>query len=512
MRVVFRADASPIIGTGHVVRCLTLAGALKRQGADVEFVCREMAGGFADAIAAGGYRLHLLSPGREAPDRGGPVHAAWLHASAAEDADATREAIAGGVRPDWLVVDHYALDARWETALRPHAKRLTVIDDLADRRHDCDLLLDQNLVGNAEIRYAGKVPAHCGFMLGPHYALLQPEYAELHDCIPPREGPIQRILVYFGGGDAHNLTGMAINAFMSLGRADIQLDVVASARSPHAETIHRQVAGQSNIHLHGDLPTLAPLMAGADLAIGAGGATSWERCCLGLPSAVITLAENQRPIAAELARREVIRWLGHVGEVGEADLVRVLKELLNEGLAESWSNACRQLVDGQGANRVCAILTLSPATPLRVRRVRLDDEALVLQWANDPLVRQNAFSAGYIDAATHRAWFRTRLRDLVHCRFYIVETRDGLPIGPVRFGRSGSEWEVHYSVDALCRGVGLAKPMLEAAIANLRSDEAGALVFGRVKEDNRLSRRVFEGLGFAPDAAPGGEIVYRRPA
>lgn len=518
--ITFRTDASLSIGTGHVMRCLTLAMALKRKGAEVLFVSREHSSHLCGEIAARGFMVARLPvmPERQPDNTIGevdlPDHAHWLGASWQQDAEETQEAINKTFgATDWLIVDHYALDARWETLLRPHTKRLMVIDDLADRPHDCDLLLDQNLFSNAEGRYAGKVPAHCGLMLGPHYALLQPEYAELHDRIPPREGPIQRILVYFGGADTNNLTEMAIGAFLSLGRFDIDLDVVVSASSPHAEAIHQHVAGQSNIHLHGNLPTLAPLMTQADLAIGACGATTWERCCLGLPSLVITLAKNQRPIADELARQGMIRWLGHVSEVNEPTLAHLLGELLNEGLPETWSQHCRQLVDGQGTSRVCSVLTLSPNTPLQARSARLDDEALILRWANDPRVRQNAFSTGAIDASTHRAWFRKRLRDLDRCYLYVVETPDGFPIGQVRFERSGEEWEIHYLLDARCRGAGLAKPMLQTAMLELRLNESGAIVFGRVKEDNRASQRVFEGLDFESKSmtqAGAGEIVYYR--
>lgn len=360
MKVVFRADASLTIGMGHVMRCLTLATALKGKGAEILFVSREHPGHLCQEIAARGcgvFRLPGMS-GSRADDITGGVnllkHAHWLGASWEHDAEETSEAVGRIFRTvDWLIVDHYALDARWESALRSHTKRLMVIDDLADRSHDCDLLLDQNLFGNAEARYAGKVPAHCGLMLGPHYALLQPMYGELRPRIPSREGPIRRIFIYFGGSDAGNLTGMTISACLLLGHSDIDLDVVVNANSPHAESIRRQTAGHSNIHLHSDLLTLAPLMTRADLAVGASGATTWERCCLGLPSLVITLAENQRPIAAELARRGLICWLGHVGDVTVDAIKRTIRELIEARAALARMSArASELVDGLGTTRV----------------------------------------------------------------------------------------------------------------------------------------------------------------
>jgi len=208
-----------------------------------------------------------------------------------------------------------------------------------------------------QTRYAGKVPADCRLLLGPEYALLQPIYAELHDRIPPREGPVRHILISFGGSDRDNLTGRALAAFLSLNRPDIDVDVVISDSSPYASEIRTQVAGHANIHLHSNLPTLAPLMARADLAIGAAGTTSWERVCLGLPALVVTLAENQRPIADGLFRSGLVRWLGHKDEVSEQGIRQVLVELIEEGIDKEWSLRCRATVDGQGLTRIGDALT-----------------------------------------------------------------------------------------------------------------------------------------------------------
>ena len=364
LQIVFRTDASLTIGTGHVMRCLTLANALAKKGADVSFICREHEGHLCDLIEERGFVVHCLP----APTDGfraevDPIHAAWLGASWEDDAEQTDTAIrAWGVKPDWLVVDHYALDRRWESALRPLVGSIFVIDDIADRVHDCDLLLDQNLVADMHTRYTGKVPADCSLLLGPEYALLQPIYAELHDRLPPREGPIRRVLIAFGGADRDNLTGRALGAFLSLNRTEISLDVVIPSSSPYASEIRDQAAGHANIHLHGSLPSLAPLMARADLAIGAAGTTSWERLCLGLPALVVTLAENQRPIADGLHRQGLVRWLGHKDEVTEQSLRRALTELIEEGIDEEWSLRCRSTVDGKGITSItnCLQKQLNP--------------------------------------------------------------------------------------------------------------------------------------------------------
>jgi len=509
MKVIFRTDASLQIGSGHVVRCLTLANALRERGAQCRFICREHPGHLLGLIRMQGFEAVILpmqaegAPHPAESDEQPLAHAAWLGADWRTDVEQTKVGV-GETAVDWLIVDHYALDARWESALRSQCRKIMVIDDLADRHHDCDLLLDQNLVADMANRYDGKLPAHCGRMLGPAYALLQPQYAELHPRVPPREGPVQRVLVFFGGADADNLTGRAIAAFLSLGLYDVALDVVINPASPNAAAIRYQIKGDGQITLHEGLPSLAPLMVQADLAIGAGGATSWERCCLGLPSLVITLAENQKPIAAELERRGLIRWLGHKDEVSEAALAQAMKDIFDSGLLSDWSKNCQWLVDGRGTGRVVSILMLDAQTPLKARLARLDDEDLILQWANDPLVRQNAFAPDEIAPATHRTWFRKRLRDPEHCRLYVVETDDGFPVGQVRFDQADEAWEIDYAIDARACGWELGKPLLLTAMQALRGSTKGALLFGRVKYANGASGRIFEALGFKSENLGGG--------
>ncbi|MDR0674505.1 MAG: UDP-2,4-diacetamido-2,4,6-trideoxy-beta-L-altropyranose hydrolase [Zoogloeaceae bacterium] len=493
MNIVFRVDASSVMGTGHVMRCLTLADALGASGANCRFLCREHPGNLVERIRGRSYPVETLAlSGKRDADL---FHSHWLGATQEEDAAACVALLAQNAPADWLIVDHYALDERWEKALRPHGRNTMVIDDLADRRHDCDLLLDQNLVANGARRYDALLPESCGRMLGPRYALLQPRYAELHDRIPPREGEIHRILVYFGGVDAHDLSGMAVDAFLSLENPEIALDLVIHPTVPHAAALHEKAARHSNVTLHENLPGLAPLMAKADLAIGACGATSWERCCLGLPALVVTLAENQRPIARELHARGLIHWLGDASEITLETLSQALKESLSQGLP-AMSEACRALVDGGGGERVANILTINRKTPLVARPAEWKDEDLLLEWANDPLVRKHSFQPEAIDRNTHRKWFRERLREFEQSKLYIVETESGFPVGQARFDRLGEEWEMDYSLDARLRQRHLGRPLLRTALLKFRQETPVPLILARVKENNPESRRLLESLGF----------------
>lgn len=356
MKVVFRTDGSTFMGQGHVMRCLTLANVLRERGAEISFVCREHPGHLCDLIAQRGFGVHRLPLAVEGVSQL-PGHAGWLGASWQADAEQTRQVVQGlGGTADVLIVDHYAIDHRWETALRPSAARILAIDDLADRVHDCDILLDQNFFSDLSTRYDGKVPSGCVTLLGPCYALLQPVYAELHSQVALRDGPVRRIFVFFGGADTENLTGLSVAAFQQLGRPDIHLDVVMTEKNSRYQGIEKAIEGWSNICLHGPLPSLGPLMATADLAIGAGGATVWERLCLGLPSVVISLAENQKPVCEDLADTELIQYLGYKDQVNGAFLRDTLGRIVDLPNLAEWSRECYAVCDGEGVPRVADLI------------------------------------------------------------------------------------------------------------------------------------------------------------
>ena len=361
MNVVFRTDSSAKIGSGHVMRCLTLASALKQSEVNVLFICRDHKGNLSELIKKHGFDVWMLPAAPEGTqDQDFLDSSTWLGAQWKEDAQQTLAAIKSlGIKPDMIVVDHYSIDHHWESKMRASAGRLMVIDDLADRVHDCDLLLDQNLIAKMNTRYTGLVSKGCDMLLGPEYSLLQPIYSELQKGLPSRKGPIKRILVFFGELGEKNLTGLTLSALDHFNRPDIHIDVVIGSNYPHAKAIRKQVEGHENFHLHGRLPTLATLMTKADLAIGASGATNWERLCLGLPAIVVSLAENQRGIAEELNRRGLVQWLGHQESVDEEALTRALGNLIEKGLDEEWSLRCRSTVDGKGVNRVCSALSMT---------------------------------------------------------------------------------------------------------------------------------------------------------
>lgn len=357
MRVAFRADASVEIGTGHVMRCLTLADALREGGAGCLFLCRRHDGHLLDLIAARGHRAVALPPCEAgtatAADPAAPAHARWLGTNWAVDAQDSREALAGAV-VEWLVVDHYALDRRWEQAMRPHCRRLLAIDDLADRPHDCDLLLDQNLGRGAE-DYRDLLPPGAQTLIGPRYALLRPEFAALRaESLARRERPqFRHMLVTMGGVDKGDATGAVLDALDGCDLPpDLRITVVMGPHAPWLRQVQARAATMSRpTRVLAGVSDMARLMTEADLAIGAAGSTSWERCCMGLPTIQLVLAENQRALAMALQEAGAAVIATDASQV--ADLLRAkLSPGTMPEFLRTLSLAAACVSDGGGAMRV----------------------------------------------------------------------------------------------------------------------------------------------------------------
>ncbi|MCQ4240370.1 UDP-2,4-diacetamido-2,4,6-trideoxy-beta-L-altropyranose hydrolase [Stutzerimonas stutzeri] len=371
LKICFRADASLQIGTGHVMRCLTLADALVTRGADCQFLCREHQGNLIELIRNKGYIVHVLAA-RTEPDaveesslaikaasgEQGLAHSHWLGATQAEDAEACIPILAA-LQPDWLIVDHYALDACWEQILKRHSRKLMVIDDLVDRLHICDLLLDQTF-GRQSEDYRAWVPDHCRLLCGSQYALLRPEFAVLRAySLERRVTPqLRKLLITMGGVDKDNATGQVLEALRnSPPPAGCRITVVMGATAPWLDDVRNQAQGMPwPTRVLVGVDDMAQLMADSDLAIGAAGSTSWELCCLGVPSLLICTAANQRTVIAALASASATVELDQaaLSEPDAAQFRAQHVELMDN--LEAYAVAAARVTDGCGASRVCAQL------------------------------------------------------------------------------------------------------------------------------------------------------------
>jgi UDP-2,4-diacetamido-2,4,6-trideoxy-beta-L-altropyranose hydrolase len=325
--IAFRTDASSQIGTGHFMRCLTLADELKKHGAEVRFISRNLPAHLKDVLDAKGMEYMPLRVDSVQEPSDELAHSNWLSTSQAQDAQATIQALADQLW-DWVVVDHYALDARWEQKLRSLCRKLMVIDDLADRSHDCDILLDQNFYRNQKQRYKGLIPEHCSALLGPAYVLLRPEFAEAKRQFKGRDGTIKRILVFFGGSDPSNETSKVLVALQQLNRSQISIDVVVGLTNINRIAIQKLCQKLPNATYHCNVSNMAVLILNADLGIGAGGSAMWERCYLGLPTITVVSANNQLRTTEDVADIGAIEYLGLSGALAAMDYANAISKVL----------------------------------------------------------------------------------------------------------------------------------------------------------------------------------------
>ena len=352
--VAFRVDASVAIATGHFMRCLTLANELRRRGCTVRFLMRHTTDGVTDLLARSGLECAALAPRIHHETLCGTSHAEWLGVEQEDDAADTLEAL-GDELWDWMVVDHYGIDARWEDAVAMAVGRLTVVDDLADRPHRASILLDQNLFPDLHTRYKPWLPESAIPLLGPRYALVRPEFLQARNGISRQGGGASpRLLVSFGGVDAANTTGIVLEAIRRLRPRFPRLygDVVVGPDHPQLQEILSECKAMG-LAWHVQTDRMAELMASADLALGGTGSTSWERCCLGLPAVCTPGGYNQIAIGRGLAASGAALLLeGDASSSVESWQDAIAGLLSDKAAMIAMSDAAFNLVDGMGALRV----------------------------------------------------------------------------------------------------------------------------------------------------------------
>lgn len=346
MKVVIRTDASLQIGTGHVMRSLTLAHDMK-DDSEIEFICREHEGSLISYIQNQGFKVNVLPEDMKFDLKGELAHSTWLGATQQQDAEQCKP-ILESIKPDWLIVDHYALDKTWQALLKKTYNKLMVIDDLADRNHQCDLLLDQTY-GRQISDYRHLVPEKCQMLLGSQYALLRPEFSEWRDYSLKRrsEPEFKKLLITMGGVDSDNVTCQVLEAirYIQLSQ-DIEIIVVMGGTAPHLNEVKTQANSMPyNTKVMVNVNNMAERMANADLAIGAAGATTWERCCLGLPTIQMVISVNQITIAKQLAKNNAIQHIENIEQL--QGLMQGTQKWMSH-ISQLASNVC----DGWGSSRV----------------------------------------------------------------------------------------------------------------------------------------------------------------
>ena len=341
MRAIFRCDSSTLIGSGHVIRCRTLARQLRKEGVESYFVCRNHIGNFNRFINGEFtvYELKALQGDGKNNDECRDMnfnYTEWLGCNQETDALDTFNAInqLKADQGDWIIIDHYGINSVWENhfldLFEVGKPRICVIDDLANRKHNASLLIDQSYTGNPQQNpYEELTPKSCLSLLGPAYALLDESFALQKKKVRERK-KVKQVLVYFGSVDKFRLTNCVLEVFNNKYLKDIAVDVVLPSSNGNFKEVKLMCNKRANTNLHSFLPNLAELISNADLAIGAVGSTTWERICLELPTVAITVADNQELIAQELNKKGYIYLIGNACKESIDQITDKLDEFLKQ--------------------------------------------------------------------------------------------------------------------------------------------------------------------------------------
>lgn len=350
MKIVIRVDASSIIGVGHVMRCIALADEIVRQNSDVIFICRELDGDMNEFISSKGYEVIIL-PQQSSVDKS--------DICLEDDANTTIAILKNIGVVDWLIVDHYKIDKQWELLVCDFANNIMVIDDLADRPHHCDILLDQNYYSDMDVRYSNLLPKKCITLLGPTYVIFRQEFRD--KCIEPRSrtGEINTILLFLGGGDSENVTGKCIKSLQMLNVPEINVDVIVGSSNSLKGEIKNICDELSNFNYYCQTERMAEFIDNADLCIGAGGTTTWERGLLGCPALTIICAENQYRTTIDLDNIGAIKCVGRTEDVTSELIYDELNDLIGDNTkVQALSNNIQKIMGNNNGNGASQIIEL----------------------------------------------------------------------------------------------------------------------------------------------------------
>lgn len=484
MLALFRADAGARTGAGHVMRCLALAQALRDDGGRAAFASTAPPPALAARLAA----------------EGGAVVPLAVEPGSRDDARRTA-ALAADVGADWVVVDGYHFDDAYEHELKRHGVRLLAFDDYGHAGHAAaDVVLNQNL--HAAAGLYPRVGPSTRLLLGTRFVLLRREFQAWRGWQRQVPGTASKVLVTLGGTDPDNVTMLVLEGLKRLTAGDIEAVVVIGGDNPRygelAESA-RETGGA--VRVLRDVADMPSLMAGADVAVGAGGTTAWERAFFQLPGLIIVLADNQCDVADRLVAVGAAWSLGLASKLTAEAVAARLSQLLGDARARvEMAEAAGNLVDGRGADRVVAELR---RRSLRLRPAVPDDCRLLWRWANDPAVRTSAFTVAPIPWDEHTAWLAGKLRDPA-CFLYVLLDGRSRPVGQIRFDLRDGHAEVDVSLDATCRGLGYGSRLIELGLAELGKTVAVRRVHARVKPNNDASRRAFLRVGFRENGPAAG--------
>ena len=335
--IFIRVDSSTKVGYGHFIRCMALADTLQKNF-EINFISRSLEGSLISNIEKKGFSIFRFHSNSEKINE-------------KNDAQKTISFLnKHGNQKSILIIDNYELSKKWETYVKPFVYKLIVIDDLPNRSHNCDLLIDQNLHTRVNGLYKGLIPSNCIKLIGPKFSMIRKEFRIIRKLVKPRRFPIKKILVSFGGSDTENQTLVVLNSIVKI-NMKINVDVVVGEANRCKKIIKNFCKKNKNFTYHEQIDNIADLMLSSDLSIGSSGSTTWERCILGLPAIVSISSNDQRDIANSLSQKKCIINLGDVKKLKESSYINVITNLKKNDLRNMSKNSM-SLVDGNGTQRI----------------------------------------------------------------------------------------------------------------------------------------------------------------
>lgn len=495
MNIIIRADSSTEIGSGHIMRTLTLAQNLKSRGANITYLCRNFDNNLFDLIKEQGFEVLEIphdSQDEHETQENPNQHSHWLHTSQERDAKQCLEILQTINQDiDLTIIDHYALDHRWEELIKPYSKEIFVIDDLADRKHISDYLLDQNFFKNSQDRYNNLIPKHTKQFLGPRYALLREEFQLERKKTKKRNDPVKNVLVSFGGYDPYNITLKTIKAIQHFDT--LQIKVVCSKHHPFFEEIESEIKKHKHIERIGPIQNMAEEMNSADLFIGAGGSTSWERMCLGLPALIIGFGYNQDLVSTPLAENGFQIYLGLHDQVTEKQISDATSTMITQPLlGRYFSRKGFSLVDGKGVKRLSEVLF---PKKIEFRKATISDCEMVYNWRTAKETLETSFNLNTFSYTEHEDWFKKSIQSKK--RELLIANYENTPIGILRFDLKNDFAITSIYLKPNTYNQGFGSIILQQGISWLKQQHKSIkIIKAKILKENIGSQRAFEKAGF----------------
>lgn len=474
--LLIRADVGPTVGTGHVMRTAALGRAFSKMGGKVTMAC---------APSLPNLLKHRLER------QGIAVHSLEAK-SKMDDAILTRQ-LAENLMADWIVVDGYEFDDQFQQVLKLSLANLMVIDDFQHGTHRyADLILNQNIYSDGS-EYSSDTSRE--LFCGCDFALLRSEFENIKPN--PRTPKLaKRILLTFGGADERNVTATALTALCKVTDSKkLDVDVVVGACNTHYPEIKELARNLPfTVRIHRNVDRISTLMSQCDLAITAGGSTCYELARCGVPSIVVSTAENQRAVAEGFHEKDAMRWVGDSHSLTTERLINVIDELMHgSDLRRQMARQASSLVDGLGADRMARRLI---SDQFLFRDAQKSDSATLLNWRNEPSTRSASFSSALVSASEHDAWFSEKLSSNL-TDLWVVEL-DDQPVGQVRFDfePSNDEATISISLAPECRGKRWSTAIIETACRKVFLSDDVEIINALIKSENTASIRAFTKAGF----------------